>query len=107
MTTSITIHVNGRYRSFVKQDDAEPVTVEGNYEGSPNPDGRHTFWLRHGKPNAFTVTEEQVPEPVNATAQGAVFEVGIAQTPGLESAKKIVAGIEQGEHSKPNEGGLR
>lgn len=62
MTTSVKVHVNGRYRAFVKQDDKEPVTVEGSYEGSPNPSGEKTFWLPHPAKSTFEVTEESVDE---------------------------------------------
>jgi hypothetical protein len=33
MTTSVKVHVNGKYRATVKQDNLDPVTVEGNYNG--------------------------------------------------------------------------
>lgn len=62
MTTSVRVHVNGRYRATVKQGDREPVVVEGNYDGSPNPSGEHTFWLPHPAKETFEVTEEQVPD---------------------------------------------
>jgi hypothetical protein len=62
MTTSVKVHVNGRYRATVKQDDLEPVIVEGNYEGSPNPTGLGTFYLRGNHPTkgTFEVTEEYI-----------------------------------------------
>jgi len=71
MTTSIRIHVNGRFRATVKQDDKEPVIVEGNYDGSPNPTGEHQFYLYHPAHSTFTVTEEYVPEvpPVDVPSQ--------------------------------------
>jgi hypothetical protein len=62
MTTSVRVHVNGRYRATVKQDDLDPVIVEGNYEGSSNPSGEKTFWLPHPANSKFIVTEEYVPE---------------------------------------------
>ncbi len=62
MTTSVKIHVNGRYKAIVKQDDREPVEVHGNYEGSPNPTGEHTFWLPHPATGNFQVTEQYVQE---------------------------------------------
>ena len=62
MTTSVKIHVNGRYRATVKQDDLDPVVVEGNYEGSPNPSGERVFYLPHPAKAVFTVSEDQVPE---------------------------------------------
>jgi hypothetical protein len=67
MTTSIKIHVNGRYRATVVQTNADgargaPVIVDGNYEGSPNPSGEHSFHLYHPAVASFSVTEEAVPE---------------------------------------------
>ena len=62
MTTTVKIHINGRYRATVKQDDREPVVVEGNYDGSPNPSGEKYFYLPHPTSGTFVVTEEQVPE---------------------------------------------
>lgn len=66
MTTAVKIHVNGRYRATVRRDNEEPVVVEGNYEGSPNPSGEHVFWLNHtpekGSHSIFEITEEYVPE---------------------------------------------
>jgi hypothetical protein len=62
MTTSVKIHVNGRYRAMVTQDDLAPVIVEGNYEGSSNPSGEQTFWLSGSHPTQgnFKVVEEYV-----------------------------------------------
>jgi len=67
MTTTVKIHVNGRYRATVVQTRAdgvknEPVVVEGNYEGSPNPSGEHSFHLYHPAVASFDVTEEHVPD---------------------------------------------
>jgi hypothetical protein len=76
MTTTVKIHVNGRYKAIVKQDGvAEPVEVHGNYEGSPNPSGEHIFTLVHGPiANKFVISEYQVPEdkpePEAPTAKG-------------------------------------
>lgn len=63
MTTKVTVHVNGRYRATVIQTNsdgvkAEPYTVEGNYEGSPNPGGECSFYLPHPASATFEVTEE-------------------------------------------------
>ncbi len=63
MTTTVKIRVNGRYRATVKQDGGEPVIVEGNYEGSPNPSGEQSFFLPHPATATFEITEEPVPEP--------------------------------------------
>lgn len=62
MTTTVKVHVNGRYRATVKQDDLEPVIVEGNYEGSPNPSGEKVFYLSHPARSKFDITEEYVGE---------------------------------------------
>ena len=64
MTTTIKLHVNGRYRAEVKQDGVKDVVeVHGNYEGSPNPSGEHTFYLAHGSiSNKFVISEYPVPE---------------------------------------------
>lgn len=62
MTTTVKVHVNGRYRATVTQDDREPVVVEGNYVGSPNPGGEKHFYLPHPAKGTFVVTEEYVPE---------------------------------------------
>lgn len=82
MTTTIKIHVNGRYMAVVKQDGVgSPVEVHGNYEGSPNPSGEHEFRLVHGSlSNKFVVSEYYVPEKVPETA-GDVVE----QNPNVES----------------------
>ncbi|UGY13766.1 hypothetical protein HAP48_0035120 [Bradyrhizobium septentrionale] len=60
MTTTVTVHVNGRYRASVKQDDGEPVIVEGNYDGSPNPSGEARFHLPHPANSTFEISEEAV-----------------------------------------------
>lgn len=59
MTTTVKVHVNGKYRATVKQDDYEPVIVEGNYNGGS---GERSFALRHPAKGTFVVTEEQVAE---------------------------------------------
>ncbi len=66
MTTTVKVHVNGRYRATVTHTPADgvsqpPVVVEGNYEGSPNPSGEHSFHLFHPAHGNFTITEEEVP----------------------------------------------
>jgi hypothetical protein len=66
MTTSVKVHVNGRYRATVTQDELEPIVVEGNYEGnyegSSNPSGERVFYLRGSHPTkgTFEVIEEYV-----------------------------------------------
>lgn len=57
MTTTIKVHVNGQYRATVKQDDREPVVVEGNYNGGS---GEKYFNLPHPASGTFVITEEQV-----------------------------------------------
>jgi len=64
MTTTVKVHVNGRYRATVKQNDREPVVVDGNYEGSANPSGEKSFHLLHPATATFEITEEPVPEEV-------------------------------------------
>lgn len=61
MTTTVKVHVNGRYRATVKQDDREhTVIVEGNYEGSSNPSGEKSFHLPHPASGKFDITEEYI-----------------------------------------------
>ena len=65
MTTTVKVHVNGRYRATViqinaKGERAPPVVVEGNYEGSTNPSGEHRFHLSHPATATFEVTEDYV-----------------------------------------------
>jgi hypothetical protein len=68
MTTTVKVHVNGRYRATVKQDDRDPVVVEGNYDGSPNPSGEQSFHLAHPANSTFVVTEEYIGDaPPKAT----------------------------------------
>lgn len=67
MTTTVSVHVNGRYRARVVQKNADgkvvqDVVVEGNYDGSPNPDGRTHFHLHHPATGTFEVTETAVEE---------------------------------------------
>jgi hypothetical protein len=65
MTTSVKIHVNGRYHATVVQKNASgeivmTADVHGNYEGSPNPIGEQVFWLTHPAQATFEVSEEAV-----------------------------------------------
>lgn len=71
MTTSVKVHVNGRYRATVKHTDAggnivSTTVVEGNYEGSPNPHGEETFHLQHPAKGTFEVTEEYIGDAPKA-----------------------------------------
>lgn len=59
MTTTVKVHVNGKYRATVQQDDRDPVTVEGNYNGGS---GEASFNLPHPAKGTFTVTEVQVAD---------------------------------------------
>jgi hypothetical protein len=57
MTTSVKVHVNGKYRATVKQDGREPVIIEGNYNGGS---GEKIFWLSHPAKGTFEISEEEV-----------------------------------------------
>lgn len=59
MTTTVKVHVNGKYRATVSQDGCEPVVVEGNYNGGS---GEKSFYLSHPAAGTFVVSEEQVAE---------------------------------------------
>lgn len=71
MTTSVKVHVNGRYRATVIHKNAtggiiSKTIVHGNYEGSPNSSGEETFHLQHPAHGIFEVTEAQVHEDPKA-----------------------------------------
>lgn len=59
MTTTVKVHVNGQYRATVKQDERDPVTIEGNYNGGS---GEASFSLSHPAAGTFVVTEVAVAE---------------------------------------------
>jgi hypothetical protein len=59
MTTTVKVHVNGKYRATVKQDDLDPVTVEGNYNGGS---GEKSFYLPHPAKATFVISEELVAD---------------------------------------------
>ena len=59
MTTTVKVHVNGKYRATVKQDGGDPVTVEGNYNGGS---GEKSFYLPHPAKATFDISEEQVAD---------------------------------------------
>lgn len=66
MTTSVKIHVGGRYRATVVQTNADgvesaPVVVHGDYQGSPNPSGDYAFHCYHPAITSFAISEEAVP----------------------------------------------
>ena len=66
MTTTVKVHVNGKYRATVKQDALDPVTVEGNYNGGS---GEKSFSLPHPATGTFVISEEQVAEGDERPAQ--------------------------------------
>lgn len=58
MTTSVKVHVNGKYRATVKQlPGGEETVVEGNYNGGSD---ERTFYLPHPAKATFEISEEQV-----------------------------------------------
>lgn len=59
MTTTVKVHVNGKYRAKVRQDGGEPVEVEGNYNGGS---GERSFYLLHPARGIFEISEEQVAD---------------------------------------------
>ncbi len=59
MTTTVKVHVNGKYRATVVQDGREPVTVEGNYNGGS---GEKAFYLPHPASGSFQISEEAVAD---------------------------------------------
>jgi hypothetical protein len=59
MTTTVKVHVNGKYRATVKQDGNDPVTVEGNYNGGS---GEKSFYLPHPAKATFEISEEHVKD---------------------------------------------
>lgn len=59
MTTTIKVHVNGKYRATVTQDQNSPVEIEGNYNGGS---GERSFHLSHPASGTFVVSEKQVAD---------------------------------------------
>ena len=59
MTTTVKVHVNGKYRATVTQDDHAPVEVEGNYNGGS---GEMNFYLTHPANSVLRITEIPVTE---------------------------------------------
>ena len=59
MTTTVKVHVNGQYRATVKQDDLDPIEIEGNYNGSS---GERSFYLHHMAKGTFVVSEVGVAD---------------------------------------------
>lgn len=62
MTCTVKVHVNGKYKADVIVTYAngaqEKTTVEGNYEGSPNPSGERSFSC-YPAPVTFWVSEKE------------------------------------------------
>ncbi len=62
MTTTVKVHVNGRYKADVKVTYANgtvhEAVVEGNYEGSPNPSGEQSFSC-YPAPVTFVISEKE------------------------------------------------
>lgn len=59
MTTTVKVHVNGKYRATVVQDGNASTVVEGNYNGGS---GEKSFYLPHPAKATFEISEEQVKE---------------------------------------------
>lgn len=64
MTTTVKVHVNGKYRATVTQTDQDgtkrpPVEIEGNYNGGS---GERSFYLAHPAAGTFEITEVPVAE---------------------------------------------
>ena len=59
MTTSVKVHVNGKYRATVRQNGYPPVTIEGNYNGGS---GEKSFHLPHPATGTFEISEEAVAD---------------------------------------------
>lgn len=59
MTTTVKVHVNGKYRATVIQDGKEPVEIEGNYNGGS---GERSFYLPHPARGTFEISEEPVAD---------------------------------------------
>jgi hypothetical protein len=66
MTTTVKVHVNGKYRATVVQGDREPVIVEGNYNGGS---GEKSFHLAHPASDTFVISEEYVKDGDEREAQ--------------------------------------
>jgi len=63
MTTTVKIHVNGQYRTTVKQTDSfghiVETVIEGNYNGGS---GEASFYLSHPAAGTFEITEVYVTD---------------------------------------------
>lgn len=59
MTTTVKVHVNGKYRATVVQGGEAPVTIEGNYNGGT---GEKSFYLPHPARADFRISEEPVAD---------------------------------------------
>lgn len=79
MTTTVKIHVNGRYRAIVKQTKVDgtvlpDVVIEGAYDRSPNPTGEMTFNLGHPATTMFEIVEEYLDAGDDPAHQEPVVE---------------------------------
>lgn len=86
MTTTIKLHVGGRYVASVVQDLLPAKEVHGDYDGSPNPTGDATFYLSHESVSAFVITERYLDAPVKAETEPQTIasdEVGTLKDVGL------------------------
>ena len=70
MTTTIKVHVNGKYRATVNREGKDPVTVEGNYNGGS---GEASFPLPHPAQASFMITEEPVNDGDERPAQDHMY----------------------------------
>jgi len=74
MTTAVKIHVNGQYRTTVRQTSQdgsiEETVIEGNYNGGP---GEHTFYLRHPATGIFEISEVYVKDEDKKEHDGKAF----------------------------------
>lgn len=78
MTTTVTIRVNGRYRTTVKQTKVDgtqlpDVVIDGAYTGSKNPSGEMEFNVGHPATSIFEIIEEYIPQEgaINPNAERA------------------------------------
>ena len=60
MTTTIKVHVNGKYKATVTQDQRPPVEIIGDYDGTPNPGGVSAFTLQRNAETTLHIKEEPI-----------------------------------------------
>lgn len=67
MTTTIKVHVNGSYKTTIKQTNVDGSTVEHTISGAKKGDGDEvSLSLPHPASATFAISEEQLP-PASAT----------------------------------------